>query len=97
MPPCYAVSHLERCGAIEFGGVDCLWKDISDIGDEFFQILTGFLQVCCVDNNLDKLENKQILTSFDKSHHDERLSMNQLYEGNERLMENTTYTFHKLG
>lgn len=50
---------LKSCGAIEFGGMDCLWKHISDFGDEFFQVLTGFFQVCCIDNNLDKLENNK--------------------------------------
>ena len=52
-------SYLKSCGAIELGGMDCLWKHISDIGDEFFQVLTGFLQVCCINNNLDKLENNK--------------------------------------
>lgn len=51
-------SHLESCGTIEFGGVNRLWKNISDIGDEFLQVFTGLLQVCCVDDNLNKLENK---------------------------------------
>lgn len=29
-------SYLKSRGAIELGGMDCLWKHISDIGDEFF-------------------------------------------------------------
>lgn len=53
------LSHLKSRGAIQLGSVDCLWKDISDIGDKFLQVLTGFLQVCCIDNNLDKLENNK--------------------------------------
>lgn len=52
-------SHLKGCGAVKLGGVDGLWKHISDVGDEFFQVLTGFLQVCCIDDNLDKLEHNK--------------------------------------
>lgn len=68
MPACCRASHLKSRGAIQLAGMDCLWKHISNIGDEFFQVLTGFLQVCCIDNNLDKLENsKHMHESLDYS------------------------------
>lgn len=59
--------------------MDCFWKHISDIGDEFFQVLAGFLQVCCIDNNLDKLENnKHMQESSDYLPQDEQLNMSLL-------------------
>lgn len=81
MPACCRASHLKSRGAIQLAGMDCLWKHISDIGDEFFQELTGFLQVCCIDNNLDKLENsKHMYESFDYSPQNEWLNMNLLVQ-----------------
>lgn len=59
IPSMLMCSHLESCGTIELGGVDRLRKYISDIGDEFLQVFTGLLQVCCIDDNLDKLENSK--------------------------------------
>lgn len=58
-PSMLMCSHLESCGTIKLGGMDRLWKDISDIGDEFLQVFTGLLQVCCIDDNLDKLQNSK--------------------------------------
>lgn len=58
-PEAIGPSYLKSCGAVKLGGVDCLWKHISDVSDEFFQVLTGLLQVCCIDDNLDKLENNK--------------------------------------
>ena len=52
--------NLTSHGAIQLGSMNCPWKHISDI-DKFFQVLTGFLQVCCIDNNLDKLSKSNIL------------------------------------
>lgn len=61
MPGAPQGPHLEGGGSEQLSCVDRFWEHVCNVGYEFLKEPAGSLQVCCVDDNLDQLQQQQEL------------------------------------
>lgn len=58
--------YLKRGGAVEFGGVGGVWRNVGDVGDKLLQIMAALLQVSGVNDHLDQLRTDKHKTETDQ-------------------------------